>query len=257
MNTTKTHRILLSRTIVGALVAGTASAGLAGTAQAAPSPGSSHADVASPTAAAATPRYVVQLIRFKCVDESGFDRFGSDEPYWVTTAKQGSISVKTSTSEVFGNVDSGDTRRFSVKDRRNTVWPERGSTRGGVGAVSFSVQLWEDDIGGSVTEVVNKTVKVLDVVNEAGQPIGVAQWGPKVPPIVRRVLYNLFADDMMGSQTFSYGKALLARELKTVGSSWVPPKSPVRFSGRSGDIPFTDVAGGPDYDLTFRITRVA
>lgn len=250
------HSTSMYRTLVPALVAGLAATGIATTAQGAASSKLPNADVGSSASAAAVPRYVVEFTHFKCVDESGIDWIGSDEPYWVTTAKRGSMRVNTTTSEVFGDVDSGETRRFSVKNRRNVVWPFRGSIQGSAGPIAFSTQLWEDDAGGSVAEVLNKTWKVLDVVDQLGKPIGVDKWAPRVPPIVRSSLYKFFADDMMGSRTFYFDAAQLARRLKTVGSTWVPAQK-YRFSGRSGDIPVIDVAGGPDYDLTLRIIRVA
>lgn len=241
----------LARLATGALVVALAS-GAGVTSQAAPTSAAvpPTATIASTVSA---PRYIVEFIDFYCGDESGADWFGSDEPYWVTTSKQLSGHVRTMRSEEFGDVDSGDRRKFSTKSHRNLVWPRQGQTSGGYGPVAFSTQLYEAD-GGSAAAVVDKTLTALDLVNKAGALVGVDTWIPKVPTVVRNQLVSAFADDTMGSRTIKYSKAYLAHFAPAVGSHF---DRKYHFSGNSADLFGVSIAGAPDYDLHLRVTRVA
>jgi hypothetical protein len=53
------------------------------------------------------PNCTVRAMSFKCVDESGIDWTGSDEPFWVFSSvdPQGT-TLATNRSKVFGDVDS-------------------------------------------------------------------------------------------------------------------------------------------------------
>ncbi len=44
------------------------------------------------------PRYLVRTIEFKCIDESGIDWIGSDEPYWIFTALRSNVNPNTTCS---------------------------------------------------------------------------------------------------------------------------------------------------------------
>jgi len=57
----------------------------------------------------------------------------------------------------------------------------------------------------------------------------------------------------MGSVTLHFPAHRLERQLPRPGASLTKK---VRLGGRSGDLPF-EIAGGPDYDLHIRCTRVA
>ena len=192
-----------------------------------------------------TARYIVKIIKFKCVDESGADFFGSDEPYWVFTANDGNSS-HTTRSKVFGDVDSGDTRKFSSDA---VVWPRKGASAGGEGPIGLSIQLWESDQG-DADEITNTTRRVFDA---AGFVPVVGQWVAKVPSVVREQLVASLGDDLMGSRTFLYPLARLNRQLRSPGDRI---REKMRFGGSNGDLPFS-VAGGPDYDLFMDVVRVA
>jgi hypothetical protein len=192
-------------------------------------------------------RYIVRITKFDCVDESGVDWTGSDEPVWVFTAKQDNSQARTTRSKEF-SVDSGDTRRFETDGSRNVIWPKPRASEGALGPISLSIQLWEIDHG----DPENIAKKTELAFNAAGVIPGL-QWVREAPPIVRDQIANLFADDLMGSRTLFFSKATLARRLPRVGDRYV---GKYRFGGNSGDLPF-EVAGGPDYDLYIEITRIA
>lgn len=193
--------------------------------------------------------YVVRVIKFKCVDESGFDFAGSDEPYWIFTARDANGKVSTTNSKVFGDVDSGDTRKFATGNGRNVVWPRKGASNGAAGPIALSIQLWEQDQG-DPADVAKKTQKALDLGGQA--PI-VGKWIRKVPSVVRDQLVDLIADDLMGSKTLVFSASRLARRLPRAGAKF---QAKHRFGGNSGDLPF-EVAGGPDYDLFIEVERVS
>jgi hypothetical protein len=189
--------------------------------------------------------YVMTAEKFRCGDESGLDRLGSDEPYWVFTGKDSSGSVNTQRSNTFGNVDSNDERDF---DRLNVIWPKKGATRGDTAPIAATIQVWESDQGNPDT-VAKRTEQAFEL---AGQHPTHGEWIRRIPPIVRNQLVDLLADDLMGSATLLFEEKALARRLPTVGSSFVQK---IHLGGRSGDLPF-EVAGGPDYDLYLRVKRV-
>jgi hypothetical protein len=191
-------------------------------------------------------RYVVKVDKFRCGDESGPDWSGSDEPYWVFTAKTDNTPARTTRSQVFGDVDSGDVRRFDTAGNRNVVWPADGTAGGATGPIGLSIQLWEHDQGepDKVRAVTETTLTIAGAV---------LPWVNRVPGLIRDQIIKLFSDDVMGSHTMQIRTARLARLLPNVGDSH---PMVLHFRGNSGDLPF-DVAGGPDYDLHLRLIRTA
>lgn len=198
----------------------------------------------------ASPRYLVRAVKFRAVDESGIDWLGSDEPYWIFTGKSDGARPVTSRSDVFGDVDSGDTRTFNATNARNVIWPRPGDTAGGTGSVGLSIQLWESDQG-NAEDIRKKTEAAFDVAGDL--PLPVSGWVVKATKIVVDQVLKLVGDDVMGSRTFRLTAGYLAKRLPKPGS-----KHPLtlKFHGSGGDLPF-EVAGGPDYTLHLEIVRVA
>jgi hypothetical protein len=195
------------------------------------------------------PTYVVRIIKFKCVDESGLDFFGSDEPFWIFTARDPNGKVSTTNSKEFSNVDSGDQEKFPTDNNRNVIWPRKGDTAGAPGPIALSIQLYEKDQG-DPADVAKKTQQAFDLAAQA--PV-VGQWVRLVPSVVKDKLGDLIADDLMGSKTLLFPASRLARQLPSPGSKRVETH---RFGGNSGDLPF-EISGGPDYDLTIVLARVS
>ena len=195
------------------------------------------------------PRYVVRVIKFKCVDESGFDFAGADEPFWVFTARDPNGKIHTTRSKVFSDVDSGDQRKFKTDNGRNVIWPRKGATRGAAGPIALSIQLWEADQGDH-DKVVRNTQKAFDLGGKA--PVG-GEWIKRVPSVVRNQLADFIGDDLMGSKTLHFSARRLARQLRKPRAKLTQK---FRFGGKSGDLPF-EVAGGPDYDLIIEVARAS
>jgi hypothetical protein len=195
------------------------------------------------------PQYVVRAIKFKAIDESGFDFAGSDEPYWVFSARDPSGKVHTTRSKEFKDVDSGDQRKFDTDNGQNVVWPRKGASSGGSGSIALSVQLWEADQG-DPDAIARNTQKAFEL---GGQAPVIGEWIRRVPKVVTDQIADFVGDDLMGSRTLHLPAARLARQLPRPGAKMTQT---FRFGGKSGDLPF-EVAGGPDYELTVEIARVS
>lgn len=199
--------------------------------------------------AANAPRYAVRIIKFDCVDESGVDFLGSDEPLWVFTARDPAGKVHTTRSKEFSNVDSGDTVPFTTANNRNVIWPRKGAAQGAPGPIALSVQLWDIDQG-NPDDIEKKTEQAFDLGSQA--PV-VGDWVRRVPTIVRERIADFIGNDLMGSKTLLFPVSRLRQRLPKVGAKFLEKH---RFGGTSGDLPF-EVAGGPDYDLHIEVRRVA
>jgi|SRR5688572_733397 len=193
--------------------------------------------------------YVVRIIRFKCVDESGLDFLGSDEPFWVFTAKDPKGNVNTTRSKTFGSVDSGNVEKFETDNNRNIIWPKKGDTKGSPGPIGLSIQVWEKDQGNE-DDIAAKTNKVFDLGSKA--PL-VGDWVGLVGDLVRGKIASFIGNDLMGSTTVLFREKPLRLALPNVGDRM---RKTFRLGGMGGDLPF-QVAGGPDYDLLIEVQKVA
>jgi hypothetical protein len=187
-----------------------------------------------------TPRYRLEALEFKCLDESGVDIFGSDEPKWFFTWTSGK-APKTVASREFGDIDSGDTRRWTPALR---ITPA-----GGVpGPLALSIQLYEIDQGNP-----DKMRTAVEAAVTTANLVAMAKTGKPLPfrEAITKQLVDLLGNDLMGSSTVAFSSAELTKRLSRPGTSLVRT---VKMGGKSGDLPF-EVAGGPDYQITFRVLR--
>lgn len=191
--------------------------------------------------------YIVRALKFTCVDESGPDWGGSDDPYWIFTALDPAAQqVKTTRSRVFGEVGPGETRLFPTN---SVVWPKQGDIGGAPGPIALSVQLWEEDQGNA--ETTRKTTeKELASVGYLPQ---VTDWAAQVASIVQLSIVGALADEIMGAKTFLFQQSRLNKLLKNPGDSYTER---FLFGGSSGDLLF-EVAGVPDYYLFLQVQRVS
>lgn len=191
--------------------------------------------------------YIVRALKFTSVDETGPDWGGSDDPYWVFTALDpGSEQARTARSQVFGEVDPGETRLFPPNC---VVWPKQGDIDGAPGPIALSVQLWEEDQGNA--ETTRKTTeRELAAVGYLPQ---VVDWAAQVASIVQVSLAGAVADEIMGSTTLLFQQSRLKKLLKSPGDSYTER---FLFAGNSGDLLF-EAAGVPDYYLFLQVERVS
>ena len=175
------------------------------------------------------PNYVVRAIRFKCVDESGIDWTGSDEPYWVFSAVDDKgTALATNKSKVFGDTDSNETKRFptpGAKRGDNIIFPDRGVGSGGPGPIALSIQVWDKDQGDP-----EKTAQATNAALVAAGLFPPTKWVAAVGAVVRQDLINLIADDIMGSRTILFTQSRLDDTLKEKGEFF---EQIFRFSGNS------------------------
>lgn len=190
-------------------------------------------------------RYVVTAERFHCGDESGLDWWGSDEVVWAFTTKLEGEEDQKHTTQKYGDLDSGDTRYSRTGG--GEIAPPEGSLADGVAApVGASIQLVEQDADKDVGELVEQAFEAAKYIPTVGQ------WVRKVPDEVIEEIIEMFGDDLMGSNTIVFRPRDLEGRLPYIGDSFVEK---LYFGGQGGDLPFA-VAGGPDYDLYVRVTRV-
>lgn len=186
-------------------------------------------------------RYAIEAVSFRCIDESGVDFFGSDEPMFVMTWTNGTTTQTVRTKE-FGDVDSGDRRTIGQ-------FIAGSKSRGVHGPIGLSVQLYEIDQGDH--EEVRSTVdKVLVGANISSLLLG----GPPVPVLPSGVLdeiSTLFGNDLLGSLNVTFTANQLEQRLPKVGHSF---SHLCKFRGDGG---FFNFEGGADYDLILRIIRRA
>jgi hypothetical protein len=105
-------------------------------------------------------RYKVEALRFRAIDESGYDFLGSDEI--IAIVRVPAHNVLTA-SKIFGDVDGGETRSFArnqscilpiagLNANFNVVRADHGDTwtcsaNGAPGPFAFTVEMYEKDDG--------------------------------------------------------------------------------------------------------------
>lgn len=182
--------------------------------------------------ARANPRFKVEAVGFRAVDESGANYPDADFVFAVFESQQ-----HTMTTRVFEDIDTGDARIFDAAE--NCIFPARDvdglrngawacSAEGGDGPVTFAVGLYEidPDYIGAYTEDFCTPAASADV--DPGQR-------------------NCDTDntDLMFRSAFSYQSSEILRRLEP-GCRCV--SETVRFRESSA-------RGYVEYHLTFRITR--
>jgi len=91
-------------------------------------------------AALRSPQFVTTAVRFKALDETGWDWTGSDEVYAVFSDLDPTHDDLTTST--FGDVDSGESRDFSPAEQ--CIAPHPRCDRG-LPSVHFKLALWESD----------------------------------------------------------------------------------------------------------------
>jgi hypothetical protein len=87
------------------------------------------------------PQFVAEAVRFKAIDESGYDWAGSDEVYAVFSDLNPTLNDLV-TSEYEG-IDSGDTQDFGPDER--CIVPRPNCDHGVSESLHFQVSFWERD----------------------------------------------------------------------------------------------------------------
>jgi hypothetical protein len=210
--------------------------------------------VAPATHAAVAPKYKIEAKHFKNIKETN-EASASDEVYWHFSSVTSAGTATTRTTAVDDNIDAGETHGHIVGTGANKCMF---GTLSGTGSattclgkaaptgIGMSVQAWEEDHQSTV----HTLIKTAEAFRSAGPYVSwipeFGSWIAKAANVVAQActwLAKWFANDAIGSQTFSYSAATLAARLPAVGRSFEETR---RFSG-----------GGAVNDLTYIVTRVA
>jgi hypothetical protein len=166
------------------------------------------------------PKYQVKAVSFHAADESGIDWTGSDEPYFIFNSVGINGTQHSSQSHVFSDIDTGDTELFGSAEGCLYLSCFGGTAPYGIG---FSIQLWEHDLG-EIPSIFTNTVTFFDAVGGLVNQWSGTQWAgttlTKVGDGLNWILLQVWADDLIGSQTYVYDPAMLASKLQSVGATY-------------------------------------
>jgi hypothetical protein len=194
---------------------------------------------------AGQPRYKVKAVSFYANDESHADWAGSDEPYWTFNTVGVGGTRHSASSQIFGDVDTGETRNFAATEGCLYLSCNGGAAPYGIG---FSAQIWEHDIG----EVSKTLATIGEYFQKAGGLADLANcpaWVGKALDYVGQGLQFISGwgeDDLIGSNTYAYDPVYLASRLTSSGASFTDTR---QYSG-------ADSSGGAVYTLTLQVTRI-
>jgi hypothetical protein len=180
------------------------------------------------------PQFVAEAVRFKAIDESGFDWAGSDEVRAVFSDLNPNLSDLV--TKTYNNVDTGDTRDFGSDER--CIAPRPNCDHGVSESLYFEVSFWE--------------------VDEPPWPFVQFCYGD-LPGLHYYLRHGVCTgDDLIGRGVVFMSQEQLLTALPHVGDS---VEYKLILGGPCG--PSDDICGtgwpsytGPEYELTYRITRL-
>jgi hypothetical protein len=188
------------------------------------------------------PRYRVTATSFHAVDESGADWTGSDEPYWIFNRVGDSGTSASTASQVFENIDTGDTQYFGVAD--SCLWGCGSAGQAAPFGVGLSVQLWEKDLG-HVDQTLYDTAKFFQeagpILSKTGLPDWIGTATTKIGDAMNFIL-SWADDDLLGSNTYAFSADGLASALPSRGMSFTDTR--------------TYNSSDANYTLTMQISRI-
>jgi hypothetical protein len=180
------------------------------------------------------PQFVAEAVKFKAIDESGYDRFGSDEVRAVFSDLNPTL-LDLVTSK-FDGVNTGDTQSFGPNER--CIAPRPTCDHGVSEILHFKVSFWEVDPPWPFVQFCYGDAPGLHYWLRHG----VCSW-----------------DDLIGRAEVLKSREELLAELPRVGDS---VEHKLTLGGPCGPSE-NDVTGcgppgpsGPEYQLIFRIRRL-
>jgi hypothetical protein len=197
----------------------------------------------APNTMAPNPTYTIKATQFRCNDETGTDFLGSDEPFWIF-GSLGAGTAVTTRSQVFGDVDSGESRTFGSNE--GCIWGQNCLPQDfPEGEIGTLIQLWEHDFG-DPKKIQAGVAAAFAAAAGILAATGVAAWIAAVVAGVGAVvqwLLGFLDDDHIADQTFVFTRQVVVDQLTKAGQSF----NVVRR--------FTD--GDGDYTLTIQVRRAA
>ena len=177
------------------------------------------------------PQFVAEAVRFKAIDESGYDWPGSDEVYAVfSDLNPNLLDLITTTYE---DVDTGDTRSFGPQQR--CIAPRPQCNHGVSEILHFELSFWERD--------------------KMPMDFGYGDL-PGAHYILRHGQYG--SDDLIGREEILISREQLLAALPRANDS---VEYKLILGGPCGPTEGFCAAGwpaptGPEYEFTYRITRL-
>lgn len=166
-------------------------------------------------------RYTIKASSFRCNDRCTDKFFApSNEPYWIFGSLGGGTAV-TTRSQVFSDVDSGESRTFSSTD--GCIWGQNCTAQElPEGEIGSLIQLWENDEG-NPDKIKNGVAAAFAAAAGILTATGVAAWVAAVVAGVGAVvqwLLGFLDDDHVADQTIIFTRQLVENQLnKTPQSS--------------------------------------
>jgi hypothetical protein len=195
-------------------------------------------------AAAVAGTFKIKATKFRCNRRATDSVFDPKNEFYVIFGSLGSGTTITTQSQVFENVDTGETRNFSAID--GNIWGRNGAAEPlPAGEIGVLVSAWEHD-SGDPAQVRSGVAAAFAAASGILVATGVAAWVGAVVAGVGGIvtwLVGFMDDDHIADQVFAFNTALLAKQLSTVGSS-IPTERR-----------FTD--GNADYTITITSTHVS
>jgi hypothetical protein len=182
------------------------------------------------------PQFTAEAVSFRAIDESGFDRPGSDEVYAVFSDGTPNDLV----TRTYEDVDTGETRTFEPQER--CITPRPACAHGVSEVLHFEVAFFEEDA--------RLPAGLSYCHGFAEGDYHAALRGGKCEPI----------DDLIGRGSVFLTREELLRLLPRVGDS---VEQKMVLGGPCGYQPPGFLCGtgwltptGPEYELTYRIRRL-
>jgi hypothetical protein len=195
-------------------------------------------------AAAAASTFKIKATKFRCNRRAGDSVFDPKNEFYVIFGSLGSGVTITTQSQIFENVDTGDTRNFPAID--GNIWGRNGAAEPlPAGEIGVLVSAWEHD-SGDTTQIRAGVAAAFAAASGILVATGVAAWVGAVVAGVGGIvtwLVGFMDDDHIADQVFAFNTALLAKQLSAVGSSVLTERR------------FTD--GNADYTITITSTHIS
>ena len=192
------------------------------------------------------PRFVLNAVRFRAVDETGIDWPGSDEVFAVWQAPGDPMAA----SVEFTNVDAGDTRTFAP--RQSCITPievTRNLDGGSSPLMAAEGDQWACRVVGRPAPI-DFTVWLFEHDEDWWTPVTFSALTPTPEGC---------EDDLIGEKSITLTIADLLAVLPHVGNTY---EETITLGGPCGHVEPTEVCGysdifptGPEYTFTYRITR--
>jgi hypothetical protein len=197
----------------------------------------------APATTPPNPTYTIKATSFRCVDETGPDWWGADEPYWIFGSTAGG-TASTARSRTFSGIDSGDTATFGPAE--GCLWGTDCAPHDFPGGeVGAHIELWEHDYG-DPTKIQAGVAAAFAAAAGILTAAGVTAWIGAVVAGVGAVigwLLSFLDEDHIADWTYVFTRQVLEDRLTKAGQSFtVTPR-------------FTD--GDGDYILTVTVQRFA